>query len=73
MPRSTPTAPASRLLLGFALALALTGCSTRPLPLSHLPALRLHPQYEDAMRCAPDFTTAALKTIADLEARPAKP
>jgi hypothetical protein len=26
------------------------------------------PDYEDAMRCAPDFTNEALNTIADLEA-----
>lgn len=26
------------------------------------------PDYEDALRCAPDFTTEALNTIADLEA-----
>lgn len=27
------------------------------------------PDYPDAMRAAPEFTTSALKTIADLEAR----
>jgi hypothetical protein len=64
MPKSTPTASASPLLLGCALALALTGCCTP----SQLPRLRALPDYEDAMRCAPDFTTQALKTIADLEA-----
>lgn len=71
MHSSTLTAPASRLLLGFVLALALTSCSTRPRQ-SVLPALRLHPQYEDAMRSAPDFTTSALKHIANLEARPTR-
>lgn len=61
-----PTAPVSLLRLGCALALALTVGCTSP---SSLPRLRAMPDYEDAMRCAPDFTTAALKTIADLEAR----
>jgi hypothetical protein len=67
MNRSTPTANVLRLLLGFALGLVLTACSTQP-KASLLPALRLHPQYEDAMRCAPDFTSTAMKAIANLEA-----
>lgn len=62
-----PIWPACRLSLGAALALALTGCSTTA-P-SSLPRLRAHPDYEDALRCAPTFTTDALHTIADLEAR----
>jgi hypothetical protein len=65
MPTSKPTAPAFWPSLGCALALALTGCTTP----SQLPRLRAMPDYPDAMRAAPDFTEAALKTIADLEAR----
>lgn len=65
--RPMKTAPAFKLLLGSALALVLTGCSTTA-P-SNLPRLRASPEYEDALRCAPNFTTDALKTIADLEAK----
>lgn len=61
------TVRAFSLSLGAALLVALTGCSTTA-P-SQLPRLRSHPEYQDAMRSAPDFTTDALKTIADLEAR----
>ena len=60
-----PTVPVLLRSLGCALALALTAACTAP---SHLPRLKAMPDYEDAMRSAPDFTTAALKTIADLEA-----
>jgi hypothetical protein len=65
MNKPPKTSPASLLLLGAALLLALTGC-TAP---SNLPRLRAHPDYEDALRCAPHFTTDALNTIADLESR----
>ena len=64
-PGRTPISPACRLSLGAALLLALTACSTTA-P-SSLPRLRAHPDYEDALRCAPAFSTDALKTIADLE------
>ncbi|MBC8010057.1 MAG: hypothetical protein H7067_08170 [Burkholderiales bacterium] len=66
-PKPTPIWHASRLSLGAALLLALTACATTA-P-SHLPRLRAQPDYEDALRCAPAFSTDALKTIADLEAR----
>ena len=36
---------------------------------NHLQRLLALPDYEDAMRCAPVFTTEAMKTIADLESR----
>ena len=58
---------ACKASLGAALLLVLTGCSTTA-P-SSLPRLRSHPDYEDALRCAPHFSSDALKTIADLEAR----
>lgn len=61
------TARALPAALGVALLLALTGCSTTA-P-SNLPRLRASPEYPDAFRCAPNFTTDCLKTIADLEAR----
>ena len=53
----------SKLVLGVALLLALTGCNTP----SNLPRLRSHPDYEDAIRCAPIFTMDALETISRLE------
>lgn len=65
MHKSKLTAPAFWPSLGCALLVALTGCTTP----SQLPRLRAMPDYPDAMRAAPDFTTSALKTIADLEAR----
>jgi hypothetical protein len=65
MPTMKPTASVSLRALGCALALALTAGCTAP---SNLPHLKAMPDYEDAMRCAPNFTTEALNTIADLEA-----
>lgn len=66
MNKSILTVHASLRLLGCALALALTPCCMTP---NHLQRLLALPDYEDAMRCAPVFTTEAMKTIADLESR----
>lgn len=64
-----PTAPAWLRALGCALACVLTvGCTTTlptPSPVNRLRAL---PDYEDAMRSAPIFTTEALRTVADQHA-----
>lgn len=69
---STKTVKGLLLAVGSALLLALTSsCTTLPRP-SLIPALRQHPEYEDAMRSAPNFTTAAMKSISDLEAAAAK-
>jgi hypothetical protein len=55
--------------IGFALLVALIGgCMTKPHQ-SVIPLLRQHYEYKDAMRSAPDFTSLAMKAIADLEAR----
>lgn len=67
MNKPLPTSPGWLLRPGCALALVLiaAGC-TAP---SNLPRLRAQPDYEDALRCAPQFTEDALNTIAALEAR----
>jgi hypothetical protein len=59
---------ACNLSLGGALLLVLTGCNTP----SNLPRLESHPDYEDAIRCAPVFTRDALETISRLENQHAK-
>jgi uncharacterized lipoprotein YajG len=75
MTKSTKTATLFCLLAGVALLGACTAPSTRsrPTPPSRIPALRLHPEYRDAMMAAPDFTTAAMKALADAEAGEARP
>lgn len=65
MKKLLPTSPAWLPRLGCALALVLIAGCTAP---SNLPRLRAQPDYEDALRCAPNFTEDALNTIAALEA-----
>lgn len=69
MPASTKPSPPRALLLGSALLLALTGCSTLSRGPSQVDRLLAHPEFPAAAQAAPDFTAAVLKTIADLEAR----
>lgn len=67
MHKSTLTGIGLLRAIGFALLVALTGgCMGKP-QISMIPLLRQHYEYEDAMRSAPDFTSLAMKAIADLE------
>ena len=67
----TPTALAYWRTAGSVLLAAhIAGCTINPA--SQLERMRAHPEYADAMMAAPDFTTDALKTIADLESRKSK-
>ncbi|MES2697501.1 MAG: hypothetical protein V4773_28805 [Verrucomicrobiota bacterium] len=50
------------------LVLIVSGCATRS-P-SQIDRLLAHPEFRAAAQAAPLFTADALKTIADLEARP---
>lgn len=57
-------------LLGCALLLALTaGCTSPSRSPSQIDRLIAHPEFKAAAQAAPHFTSDALKTIADLEAR----
>ena len=69
MPASTRPSPLRSALLGSALLLALTGCSTLSRSPSQVDRLLKHPELRAAAQAAPHFTSEALKTIADLEAR----
>jgi hypothetical protein len=69
MHASRTPSPLPKLLLGSALLLALTGCSTISRPPSRIDSLLAHPEFRAAAQAAPNFTTEALNTIADLEAR----
>lgn len=69
MHASKTPSPLPRLLLGCALLLALTGCSTLSRPPSRVDSLLAHPEFRTAAQAAPRFTAEALNTIADLEAR----
>lgn len=69
MPASMQPSPLRRALLGSALLLALTGCSALSRPPSRVDSLLAHPEFRAAAQAAPHFTSEALKTIADLEAR----
>ncbi len=70
MPVSTPPLRKPGALPGIALLLVLivSGCATRS-P-SQIDRLLAHPEFRAAAQAAPLFTADALKTIADLEARP---
>ena len=69
MRKSKTPSPLPRLLLGCALLLALTGCSTISRPPSRIDSLLAHPEFRYAAQAAPHFTAEVLNTIADLEAR----
>ena len=50
------------------LLLACTGCQTM-VELDNVQTLTEHPQFPKAAQAAPEFTRAALRTVADLEYR----
>lgn len=70
MPASTTPSRRRNALLGCALLLALTaGCTSPGRSPSQIDRLIGHPEFKAAAQAAPHFTSDALKTIADLEAR----
>jgi hypothetical protein len=55
-----------RSLLTLMLLCACMGCRT-PMELNNVQTLTTHPQFPRAAQAAPEFTEAALRTVADLE------
>lgn len=56
-----------RAIIALIIASMASGCVTAPAGKSYADRLIDHPQFKAAAKAAPQFTKAALDTVADLE------